>query len=208
VKVEDGKLVQWTLNRTKLETLLKDVLAQPITQRFLDSDPNGMINLYYGESDEYPLIRSEDLQACAYLPQGETLPTSGQPLRGFSFNHPGLGSGFYTMQIVFMENSLRIYDLNLRPSSAADEFWMSLLPADFKPLEAPSFTRIDAMSRGPAINVMWSKDTSPAEESYYNAMFSGWEVMPLTYDPGLKLTGKWFDLTPEGKLVLLDCQAP
>jgi hypothetical protein len=210
ITVEDGKLDQWYLDRSELKTLLEAVLGQPITQHFLESDPDGVINLYYGESNEYPLIEPDDLQACAYLPQGKTLPATGQPLRGFSFNLPleYFGSGFYSMQIVFMDNTTRVYELNLRPYSAADAFWMSLMPAAFKPSEAPSFARIDAMSRGPAINVMWSSDASPAEVSYYNAMFTGWEAKPLIYDPGIKLQGRWFDLTPEGELVLLDCQVP
>jgi hypothetical protein len=210
ITVDNEMLGKWYLDRSGLEALLMDVVDQPIAQNFLGSDTDGVINLYYGAFSEHPQFRADELQACGYLMQGKTLPAAGQPLQGFSFNLPleFFGSGFYSMQIVFMDDVTRVHELNLRPSSVADAFWMSLLPAEFKPSEAPSFARIDAMSRGPAINVMWSVNASPAEVNYYNALFTGWEVETLSYDPGLRLSGKWFDLTPQGELVLLDCQAP
>lgn len=211
VEIQDGKLVQWGIDRAKLEALLKEVLDQTVTRRFLDYDPNGEIDLYYAENSEYPIIEADDLPACAYLPEGKEQPQPGQPLRGFAFNQSqtSLGSGFYDMQIVFMDSGARIFQLDLDPASPGDAYWMSVLPEALKPQGAPPFKSIYTRLGSPDIIVEWNEQTSPADVSYYESMFAGWDVTRLTeFDQGLRLNQRWYDLTPDGGLVLLNCLTP
>ncbi|HSB67430.1 MAG TPA: hypothetical protein VLD65_12710 [Anaerolineales bacterium] len=211
VNIQDGKLVRWDLDRAELEGLLREVLNQPVTQRFLEFDPQGVINLYYAESDESPIIRADDLPACSYLPQGSELPLPGKPLRGYAFNQPQPVShgGFYNMQLVFLDNRLRIFQMDLDPASRGDAYWMSVLPVELKPQNAPPFIRISTFLGSPDITVLWDEHASPDDVSYYESMFTGWDVFRMTtFDQGLRLNQRWFDLTPEGELILLNCQAP
>jgi hypothetical protein len=211
VYIKDGTVVRWDLNRAKLEDLLKEVLNQTVTRRFLEVDPHAEIDLYYAEYDDHPIIEAGDLPACAYLPDGKELPQPGQPLRGFGFNQSRtvLGSAFYDMQIVFMDGSLRVFQLDLDPASPGDAYWMSVLPEALKPKGAPPFMTIQTRLGISDINLLWDEQTNPATVSYYESMFSGWDVTRLTeFDQGLRLNHRWYDLTPEGGLTLLECQGP
>jgi hypothetical protein len=210
VYIKDGMVVRWDINRAKLEDLLKEVLNQTVTRRFLEYDPHGEIDLYYAEYDEHPIIKADDLAACAYLPEGKELPQPGQPLRGFGFNQSRtvLGSAFYNMQIIFIDGSLRIFQLDLDPASPGDAYWMSVLPETLKPKNAPPFKTIDTLLGSPDINVLWDEQTNPADVSDYESMFADWDVVRLTkYDQGLRLNQRWYDLTPKGGLILVNCQA-
>ncbi len=209
VEIEEGTLVHWDLDRPKLGNLLKEVVDQTVTKRFLEYDPQGVINLYYAEyTGDYTLIEPNELPACAYLPQGTELPQPGQPVRGFGFNLPP-ATGFYDMQIVFMDDSLRVFQLDLSPASAGDAYWMSVMPDSLKPQISPPFTTIHTRFGSPDIIVEWNEQTSPADVSYYESMFMGWDVVRLTeYTQGLRLNQRWFDLAPDGGLILLNCQAP
>ncbi len=210
VVIRDGKLVTWDLDRAKLEALLKEVLDQPVTRRFLAYDPKGEIDLYYAEYSDYSIIHAHDLPACASLPEGKELPQPGLTMRGFSFNQSrsALGSGFYDMQLVFTDTGLRIFQLDLSPASPGDAYWMSVLPEALIPQKAPPFLTIRTRFGSPDINVLWSDQASPVEVSYYESMFAGWDVVRITeFDQGLRLNQRWYDLTPAGDLVLLNCKS-
>ncbi len=210
VKIENGKLVRWELDRAELENLLKDVLSQTVTQRFVEYEPMGVINLYYAEDGDYSLIEPDYLPACADLPAVIELPTADQPYRGFSFNMlPSIYRyGFYSSQFLLLKDGVRVYDVDLDPSATEAAFWMSILPDTLKPQNAPPFTRIINSTRSSEIFVGWSTDASATEVSEYNAMFAGWDVEISGHDPGLNLLHKQFGLTPDGRVTLVDCQAP
>jgi hypothetical protein len=211
VYIKDGKVVQWGITRVQLEDLIREVLNQTVTRHFLDYDPEGEIDLYFAEYSEYPIIEADDLPACAFLPEGKELPQPGQPLRGFAFNQSqtALGGGYYNMQVVFVDGSLRIFQLDLYPASKGDTFWISVMPEVLKPKNAPPFTSIQTSLGSADILVEWDEQASPADVSYYQSKFAGWDMVRLTeWMQGLRLNQRWLDLTPDGRLTLVDCQTP
>lgn len=207
IKIEDGKVINWNLDRSELLALLQDALAQKITQRFLEMEPKPVLNLYYGGVFDPPFFTDDELQQCADIPLPEELPLPGKPLRGFSFNLP-IGSWFYSIQLLLLDDGLRLYEMDIDPTSPADAFWTSMLPAALKSEDAPSFSRIFSRMGWSMINVIWANDATPTEVSYYRAMFAGWETEDLIYDPGLVLLNRQLELMPDGSLVLVDCTTP
>jgi hypothetical protein len=210
IKIEDGKVTRWSIDRTKLTSMLQEVLAQPVTQRFLETDTNPMLNLYYGEHLDHPFINSDELRGCGDLPLAKDLPLPWEAVRGFSFNQPPeyANTGLYGIQVLLLDDGLRSYDIDINPSSPSDAFWTSLLPEALKPVDAPPFIGIYSGLGGSWINVYWKADASPAEVSYYKAMFAGWDTEDLAYDPGLKLMNQRLELLPDGHLSLVNCTAP
>jgi hypothetical protein len=205
VVIEDSNLVHWDVDRSELEAFLHDVLDQPVTRRFVEADPNLVLNLYYEEVYGDPLIREEYLAACADLPAPRHLPSPGQPLRGFSFNQP---REIYGMQILLMEDGLRIYDLDISPSSPEDSFWVTLLPSELQPQGAPPFREIFTRVGGRGVSVYWDENASDAEVKQYNTMFESWGVQKESKEHGIFLSQVMFGFTPDGRLTLIDCQTP
>ena len=210
IKIEDGKVTRWSFDRSKLTSMLQEVLAQPVTQRFLETDANPVINLYYSEYFDHPFINSDELRLCGDLPLAKDLPLPWEAVRGFSFNQPPeyANTGLYGIQVLLLHDGLRSYDIDINPSSPNDAFWTSLLPDALKPEEAPPFTGIFSRMGGSWINVYWNSDASAADVSYYKAMFSGWDTEDLIYDPGLKLMNQRLELVPDGHLSLVNCSTP
>ncbi|OGO25403.1 MAG: hypothetical protein A2W33_02815 [Chloroflexi bacterium RBG_16_52_11] len=205
VVIEGSKPIHWDIDRSELEVFLQDVLDQPITRRFMEADLNLVLNLYYEEVYGDPLIREEYLAACADLPAPRNLPSPGQPLRGFCFNQP---REFYGMQILLMEDGLRIYDLDISPSSPEDAFWATLLPSALQPQGASPFREIFTRLGGQGVSVYWAEDASDSEVRQYNTMFESWGVQNETKDHGIFFPQMMFGFTPDGRLTLINCQAP
>jgi hypothetical protein len=75
VTVEDSKLVRWELDRSELKAFLQEVLAQPITQRALQADPNlSSTCTMWKKTDDYPYIPKVFSLLCR--PSGATRPSN------------------------------------------------------------------------------------------------------------------------------------
>src|SRR3990172_4652505 len=205
VAVEDSQLVHWDLDRSELQALLRDSLDQAITRRFLEGDPNLVLNLYYLEDSDYPIVRESDIMPCADLPVAKGLPSPGQPLRSFAFNRSW---EFYQIQILLMDDGLRIHSLNIYPSLPEYELWTSLLPPELQPQGASSFRLIVVRLSAPAVGVYWEENASLSDINLYKEMFAGWNVGMEKREDGLILDQAMLDITDDGRLSLIHCQLP
>jgi hypothetical protein len=205
VGIYNGKLITWDLNRAKLEALLQEVLKQPITQRFLEADPNLILNLYYGESPNYQILDKMDLPPCADLPAPKGLPNLTQALLGFGFNQSLAFSG---LQIMIIDGELRLRTFNINPSAPEDALWAALLPVELQPVGAAPFTEISLWSYHPIVAISWDPNASETEIEAYKALAQTWpgnkqiESWGVMIDPGM------IGITEDGKLELIDCNAP
>lgn len=212
IRIKDNEISHWDLNRSKLKALLQDVLNQPITNHFLDQDPNLTLNLYYleGDEDTYSAIGIRSTKtACGNLPTTEYgLPNKDQALRGFSFNQPWAFSPWAfsaNMQIVIIENKLRIVRLKIQPSLPKDAVWVSLLPAELQPKQVPPFQRINAVGSSPSIILSWGTHASRADIDIYKEFAKSWPEEKVIWNWGITIEQSMLGITPDGHLALIDC---
>jgi hypothetical protein len=216
VEIEDSRLVHWDLDRSELNFLLQDAFDQAITRRFLDGEPDLVLNLFYGEWSadlpEDPIIE-ESLQSCAGLtaasqspaPSGQALPAPGQPFRGFAFNQPW---SIHSAQILLLEGGLRVNELHISGLDPDDALWISLLPPELQPQDAPPFRSISTSQWRPGVKVYWDMSSSLAEDELYYAMFKNWDVTRDTEYHGITLNQAMLSVASDGRLALVNCRLP
>ncbi|HEY1016050.1 MAG TPA: hypothetical protein VGE07_25295, partial [Herpetosiphonaceae bacterium] len=120
--ITDGTLTRWDLDRASLDSLLADALAQPLTRRVLEADPQAIINLRYiakpvpepegmglwGNSGQAQQI---EILACGAVPGG-TVPSAAAPLRGWSYNQD-FGGWQRDTEFVLLDGKLIAANLDL-----------------------------------------------------------------------------------------------
>ena len=205
VGVIDSNLTKWDLDRDELKSLLMEVLEQPITQRFLDGDPNLVLNVYYGEGEEAILWRG-NLPACADLPYSSRgLPTKEIPLRGFALNRSWSFSG---MQVVLFDGGSRITNLRIHSQWPEDSIWASLLPEELTFENAPPFNRIEIWPWSPVVAVVWDENSSSADIEVYKSIADNWSGPKEIQNWGIMFEPAMLGLTDDGRLELIDCNRP
>ncbi len=201
VRIKDSGLIQWDLDREELISLLEEVLNQPISKRFLEADPNLVLNLYYGEGD-IPILSDFDLPNCADIPVSPGLPTISQPLHGFAFNQSWSFNG---MQIILIKGESRISNLDIRTYLPEHSTWTSLLPKDLIPINAPMFARINTWSWSPDVVVEWDKESDTNSLDIYKEMAKAWNGSTEVTGWGIMFNSAMLGITDDGKLELISC---
>lgn len=206
-EIIDSKLVRWDLDRQKLNNFLIEVLNQAITRRFLARDPNLILNLYYGESGKHPIVLEWDLPACANLPTANGLPNPEQSLRGFGFNQSIYSMDFFGIQILLMDDGLRVYNLDIKLNST-DNVWASLLPVEIQSQNAPPFVEVKVTPYGPHVYILWDPNASESAIEKYKELVQTWSVNTEIKRWGVVLDRGTLGITSDGSLSLISCEEP
>ena len=202
VGIKDSQLIQWDLDRNKLKSLLQDVLDQAITKPFLERDPNLVFNLYYQENPDNPILSKMELRNCADLPYSDTLPSIGQPLRGFAFNQSW---DFRGIQILLINGKTRIQNFDINPLHPEDAIWASLLPVELQPAGVPPLSNISLWSWSPAVAISWDANASPSDIELYKKGFQSWPGKMEIESWGIRFNSTTFGITSDGHLKLVNC---
>ncbi len=165
IAVENSKLAHWSLDRSKLESLLEDVANQTITRRSLDEIPDLVLNLYYEEGNVSEFGRMY-LWACGNLPVAD-VPKTDQPLRGFAFNQSW---DFGGIQILLINGKPRLMSYSVQPSDPVDAVWVSLLPKELLPADVMPFDEIYIYGWAPVVIAVWNPNASQSDIDAYKVL--------------------------------------
>jgi hypothetical protein len=113
------------------------------------------------------------------------------------FNQP---REFYGLQILLLDEGLRIYHVNLLPSTPEDAFWIALLPAELLPEGLAPYKEIFSRVGGRGIGVHWREDASTSEVSQYRSVFESWNLETTEIENGLIYEPLMLGINPDGTL--------
>jgi hypothetical protein len=210
--VENGKIVRFDLDLTKLESLITDVLKQPVTKNILSHTQDAVLNLYYYEySNAVDIGFSQGmnhsgknwntLAKCEGLPWRKKLPDETTPLRGFGVNQ----SWNANPQFILLDDAVRLLnyysDLPASPGSSLGY----LLPEQLnmngrKPLGINGY-----FDFGAYVQLGWGENTKDDKDAYIAAI----KQLPGKkefFDWGATLDDAVFVVNERGTLDLVECK--
>ncbi len=217
LSIENGNIVRWDIDPYELQTLLTDVLRQPITRNILNHEQDAVLNLYYYESNngadiEYsfgsilPGKHSTRVTPCEGVPWREELPDKNTPLRGFDFNRNWEEFWVANPQFVFIDGGIRALEFNDGPIDYGDSSMKFLLPDEFRINGGFPLDISGSFDLGPYISISWPYDATQEDRDVYFTMI---EQLPGTKEfreSGVKIDDVIFVINDEGTFDIVDCR--
>lgn len=187
-KIMNGELVYWAAGIQDVEAMLRDILAEPVTWRVLNGNPDTVINLWYSVYDEALIDEGEDSPSIPgglsertdICPKdGVLLPAPDTPLRAFAFDQ---NLDYFRSQFLFNEQG------EVVPTDLVFRFWdddpliEALLPDIFIPDARDGLASILLENGGAYRNFTVNIDDEVTEHDYY-ALRDDWAAsLPFEVD--------------------------
>lgn len=223
VSVEHGKVIDWGLDREKLNWYLGTLLQSQFIQRILSTEPDPILNLVYAEvvtaKPDLPYNEgglspnfSYKLPACPLLYSGGEYPSNAKPLQGFGFSNTKNSN---LIQFLLLDEKIIPVSLFLSPHIMQSDLLDILTPVELKITNHPPIGRIDAVNneyRFPdktAIWVKWDPDvlTSDDIQAYRDKIeASTFPFVQLGDDKGYKLLDAVFWILDDGSMGIKMCK--
>jgi len=215
--IKNGNIVRWDVDSYELQTLLTDVLRQPITRNILNHEQEAVLNLYHyksskGTNIEYfpgstlPGKHSTRVAPCEGVPWREELPDENTPLRGFDFNRNWEEFLIHIPQFVLLDGSIRVLEFNDGFIDNSDSFLRFLLPSEFHMDDEPPLKISGKFDFGPYIRISWSYDTAQEDKDVYLAMIEQLPGIKEFEDGSVTIENAIFVVNDEGTFNIVDCR--
>lgn len=210
IGIENGKVVRWDVDSRELQTLLTDVLQQPLAKNILNNDKDTILNLYYYESSKGAGVEysegstfsgrnSTKVTSCEGIPGRKDLPDEDTAMRGFSFN----GRWNSNPQFVLLDDTIRV--LFFRYSDSYP-LMTALVPEQLKLNGRPTLEINGSFDWGPYIQLAFTPEMTQDDKDAYLEMIKQLPGNKEYFDWGVSIDDAVFVVNEKGTLDLVECK--
>jgi hypothetical protein len=220
MRIEDGKLTYWDLDRKAVSEAVGRIVGLPLTQRVLGSDPRAVINIWHaagapsGEKSttlDYGMdAYGVQVNSCGTIPGG-AFPTVGKPLQAFDFNSYPYFPDYGRVPFVLIDGQAVVSDLVLFPAQE-DPARQVLLPDNLDVGTAKPFERIYMETApysggGPTLSLAVPANATTDERAVYEKVLKALPAAATAEESQMVLRGAGLAVKSDGNLEVVTCSA-
>jgi hypothetical protein len=154
VRIENGTLIQWDLDRKKLTQFLEELFSHTFVRKAMSIQNAPILTLWYAESPAseqglpnraYGFLPRFDyqLESCSSFYQAVDLPNNDLPLRGFGFNRKGDAG---SVEFLLLKGQIIPVSIYVSAKSEQKELAAILTPSEFLTGDSVPFGNLELVS--------------------------------------------------------------